>query len=55
MPESDPFAAPIDMRIKATIVGVGLFTEEVLQDETDASPLILGTPAFAAKTMKYAQ
>lgn len=55
VPESGPLDAPIDMRIKATIVGVGLFTEEVLQDETDASPLILGTPAFATKTMKYAQ
>lgn len=55
VPRSGLMDAAIELRIKATIVGVGLFTEEVLQDETDASPLILGTPAFATKTLKYAQ
>ena len=32
--------------ISATIVGVGAFIEEVLQDDTDRSPLALFTPAF---------
>lgn len=31
---------------KATIVGVGAFVEEVLQDDTDRSPLVLFTPAY---------
>jgi hypothetical protein len=31
---------------KATIVGVGAFIEEVMQDDTDRSPLVLFTPAF---------
>jgi hypothetical protein len=35
----------------ATIVGVGVFIEEVLQDDTDRSPLVLFTPAFM-KTVK---
>lgn len=47
--------APVDLRIKVTVVGIGLFTEEVLQDDTDSLPLVLATPALAAKTMKYAQ
>ena len=55
VPESGPENAPIDMRLKVTVVGVGLFTEEVLQDDTDSLPLILATPAFAARTLKYAQ
>lgn len=31
---------------KATVVGVGAFIEEVVQDDTDRSPLVLFTPAF---------
>jgi hypothetical protein len=31
----------------ATIVGVGAFIEEVVQDDTDKSPLVLLTPAFS--------
>ena len=30
----------------ATIVGVGVFIEEVMQDDTDRSPLVLFTPAY---------
>ncbi|MBK5331836.1 MAG: ABC transporter permease, partial [Ilumatobacteraceae bacterium] len=38
----------------ATIVGVGVFIEEVLQDDTDRSPLVLFTPAYvrAAKGLE---
>ena len=35
-----------DCSIHATIVGVGAFIEEVVQDDTDRSPLVLFTPAF---------
>ena len=55
VPESGPLDAPIDLRVTVTVVGIGLFTEEVLQDDTDSLPLVLATPALAAKTMKYAQ
>jgi len=34
---------------KATIVGVGAFIEEVMQDDTDRSPLVLFTPAFVSE------
>ena len=34
------------LRGTATIVGIGLFIEEVVQDDTDRSPLMLLTPAF---------
>jgi hypothetical protein len=33
----------------ATIVGIGAFIEEIVQDDTDRSPLMLLTPAFAAE------
>ncbi|MEY2571190.1 MAG: putative transport system permease protein [Acidimicrobiaceae bacterium] len=33
----------------ATIVGVGLFIEEVVQDDTDKSPLMVLTPAYTKK------
>jgi hypothetical protein len=33
----------------ATIVGVGQFIEEVMQDDTDRSPLVLFTPAYVAE------
>ncbi len=32
--------------IHSTIVGVGAFIEEVMQDDTDRSPLVLFTPAY---------
>ena len=34
------------LRSSPTVVGVGLFVEEVVQDDTDRSPLVLFTPAF---------
>jgi hypothetical protein len=34
---------------RATIVGVGAFLEEVMQDDTDRSPLVLFTPAYVAE------
>jgi ABC-type lipoprotein release transport system permease subunit len=38
----------------ATIVGIGLFVDEVLQDDTNQSPLMLVTPAFTAEAAAYA-
>ncbi len=42
---------PIGPRLltHATIVGVGAFVEEVVQDDTDRSPLVLLTPAYVAQ------
>jgi len=37
------------LRMTATIVGVGLFIEEVVQDDTDRSTLMLLTPAYVAQ------
>jgi hypothetical protein len=34
------------LQIESTIVGIGLFVEEVVQDDTDRSPLLLLTPAY---------
>jgi hypothetical protein len=39
----------------ATIVGIGLFVDEVIQDDTNRSPLALVTPAFSKKAAAYAQ
>ncbi|HEX2699408.1 MAG TPA: ABC transporter permease [Acidimicrobiales bacterium] len=41
--------SPPQLRVSATVVGVGLFVEEVVQDDTDRSPLILFTPALVDK------
>jgi hypothetical protein len=41
------------LRIPSTIVGIGLFVEEVVQDDTDRSPLVLLTPAYTAKAAKW--
>lgn len=45
--------SPPKLLTRATIVGIGLFTEEVLQDESDASPLVLLTPAYTAQALPY--
>jgi hypothetical protein len=45
--------SPPKRRTTQTIVGVGLFVEEVVQDDTDRSPLILFTPAFVARTQEW--
>jgi hypothetical protein len=49
--ESDADDQAIQPRLleHVRIVGVGSFVEEVLQDDTDRSPLVLLTPAFVAK------
>src|SRR4051794_22538920 len=54
---SDAFAnppAPVK-RMTATIVGVGLFPNEVLQDDTDRSPLMLLTPTYTHEVLPYVQ
>jgi hypothetical protein len=40
--------------VEVTIVGVGLFTDEVVQDEVDRVPRILSTPAFTARERRWA-
>ncbi len=53
--ESDNNAGSSQPRLltHATIVGVGLFIEEVLQDDTDRSPLVLFTPAYVREAADY--
>ncbi|MEX1009569.1 MAG: ABC transporter permease [Acidimicrobiia bacterium] len=43
------------LRMTATVVGIGLFPEEVVQDDTDRSPLVLFTPAYTRKALPYVQ
>lgn len=45
--------APV-IRTVATIVGIGLFTDEVVQDDTNRSPLALVTPAFSRAAAPFA-
>jgi hypothetical protein len=45
---------PPVIRTRATIVGIGLFTDEVLQDDTNRTPLALVTPAFSKEAAAYA-
>lgn len=48
-PEFAKNPSPPKLQMTATIVGIGLFAEEVIQDESDASALLLLTPAYTAK------
>jgi hypothetical protein len=45
-PDADPTQLQPRLLIHSTIVGVGAFVEEVFQDDTDRSALMLLTPAF---------
>lgn len=38
---------PPDLRREVTVVGIGLFPDEVVQDESDREPRLLFTPAFS--------
>lgn len=42
------------IRTQVTIVGIGLFIDEVVQDDTNRTPLALVTPAFSQKAVAYA-
>ncbi len=42
------------MRVRATVVGIGLFPDEVLQDDGDRSERMLVTPAFSRAARPYA-
>jgi hypothetical protein len=46
-PEGYETAPPPALRTTATIVGIGLFPDEVLQDEGDRTGRLLHTPAFS--------
>ena len=41
-------------RNDSTIVGIGLFVDEVVQDDTNRAPLVLVTPAFSKEAAAYA-
>ena len=43
------------LRMRATVVGIGLFPEEVVQDDTDRSALVLLTPAYTRTARPYVQ
>ena len=45
---------PPKMRVAATIVAIGAFTDEVVQDDTNRTPLMLVTPAFSKQAAPYA-
>ena len=51
------FANPPDpvKTMRATVVGIGLFPNEVLQDDTDVSPLVLFTPAYTRRVLPWVQ
>jgi hypothetical protein len=51
----DSDAGPTQPRLltHATIVGVGVFIEEVLQDDTDRSALVLFTPAYVRQAAAF--
>lgn len=42
------------IRTDATIVGIGLFVDEVVEDDTNRTPLVLVTPAFSKQAAEYA-
>ena len=45
---------PPKIRTQVTIVGIGLFTDEVVQDDANRLPLALVTPAFSKQAAAYA-
>ncbi len=52
--EPDPTKIRPKVVQRTRIVGIGLFPEEVVQDEADSSPLVLLTPAFERKADRWA-
>ena len=40
-------------RLDVTVVGIGLFNDEIVQDEVDRTPRVLFTPAFTQREMAY--
>jgi len=44
---------PVD-RLDVTVVGIGLFPDEVVQDDTDRIPRMLFTPAFTTRNQAWA-
>lgn len=45
---------PPQLQMVATIVAIGVFTDEVVQDDTNRAPLALVTPAFTERAAAYA-
>ncbi len=52
-PDLETHPSPPKLQMFVTIVGTGLFVEEVVQDESDASALVLLTPAYTAEARPY--
>lgn len=54
--DPDFFAHPTPpvLRMTATIVGIGLFPDEVIQDEADLAPRLLLSQAYAEQAVAYA-
>ena len=50
---SDSPPPPVD-RLQVTIVGIGIFPDEVVQDDTDRLARALFTPAFSARERRWA-
>lgn len=54
-PESPPTAPLVPAQTThVTIVGIGLFPDEVIQDDADRTPRLLLTPAFSEAARQYA-
>lgn len=49
---SDSPPAPVD-RVELTVVGIGVFPDEVVQDDTDRIGRVLLTPAFTAREARW--
>lgn len=52
--EGDPREIPVVDRVAATVVGIGLFPDEVLADDFDRSARVLVTPATTRKYLAVA-
>lgn len=52
--EGDPREIPVVDRVAATVVGIGLFPDEVLADDFDRSARVLVTPATTQKYLDVA-
>ncbi|GAC1306118.1 MAG: hypothetical protein NVSMB16_01880 [Acidimicrobiales bacterium] len=53
-PDFDKHPSPPKLEIPSTVVGIGVFVEEVLQDESDRSQILLLTPAYTARALPWA-
>jgi hypothetical protein len=50
-PDYDPMTRPPLRRVRLAVTGVGVFTDEVVQDDIDRIDRVLGTPALARQEL----